>query len=229
MNPAVALEVCLAELREYLAGYRGYPPTEAGEKRFAAAFQENCVSVGHVRAVLKSFEEQFPTVRQIHDVALNLRPQFEPQQDAREEWKRDYGKPEPFDKYPSDELACHWQAFRDMLYYNEGPAVGSQDKGFWESALFKAERDHAASVAFIRNQAKQMGWSAIRALSASPVPFPYENPLKRARRARAIPQVAAPITQEDIERAEKANREKAARQAEPESQTDDEGWTDPDR
>jgi hypothetical protein len=238
-TPGVMIEVCLAELREYLAGYRGYPPTEAGEKRFASAIQENCVSVGHVRAMLKSFEVAFPTVREIHDVALNLRPQFEQKKDEREEWKRKYGEERPFEKYPADTLACHWQAFRDMLYYTEGPGqaelnkiLGEKDRRkdieYWERArLYDLDprNGHAPAIEFVRRQVKDLGWPAIMELTASAERMPYTNPIKYSGRG-SMRQIAAPITQADIEAAKEDNRK---RQAEDAKAEDEDGWNDPDR
>jgi len=91
----VDADICLAELRNELAGYQGYPPTVEGEKRFARALKDSCVSVGHVRAVLGKFTERFPTVQQIIDTALNLQAQFLPSEDETAQWERQYGKPQP--------------------------------------------------------------------------------------------------------------------------------------
>jgi len=235
-TPAVVIEVCLASLRRHLPGFRGYPPTEAGEKRFAEALQVNVVSVEHLDATLKTFDEFFPTVRQIHDVALNCRPQFEPVPlDQRKEWERQYGKPEIFNLYPPDVMAMHWQAFRDMLYYTEGPGAGpvvfrEAKRGYWGEAMVRALDpewgNHGDTIAFVRNQAREMGWPKIMELNASPVPFPYVNPLDRRKRSSSgMKQIAAPITQADINRVKGVS----VAVAEPSPECESEGWDDPDR
>jgi hypothetical protein len=223
---AVGLTLCVALVREFLSGYRGYPNTESGEKRFAMALQSNALSVDHARAILESFDEAFPTVKQINDTAWNLRPKFETPDATKKEWERIYGKPKAFDRTPLDELTMHWQAFRDMLYYTEGPGVSAG--GYWSDArqrAFDPERGHAESIAFIRSQIADMGWPAIMALKSSPLPFPYVNPKRRqSSRAGDIAPVAAPvITQADIDRAQQSRKTTA--------QVDMEldGWADPDR
>jgi hypothetical protein len=229
MKAQVAMSVCTALIQELLAGYRGYPPTPAGERRFAYAVQENCISVGHARATLKAFDEGFPTVRQIYETALNLRPQFEPQEDLIEKWKRENeGDSAPFNTCPADFMAMHWMAFRDMLYYTEGPGAGlevfkgDQQGYWWESRKLKMdpEKGHAKTIDFIRNQAREMGWAAIMELSASPVPFPYTNPMDRRRKVKGFSSGEA-ITQRDVDR---AVQERKSTQ-----QVDREVWDDPDR
>lgn len=225
-SPDVNIDVCQVLLSEYLEGYLGYPRTAAGVRRFAVALQENCVSVGHVRGVLKSFDESFPTVRQMHDVAFGLRPQFEPQEDTRDELEREYGKPAPFNLYPTDEMAMHWQALRDMLYYTEGPAKDMKNVEYWEDGMRRALHpemgNHGDSIAFVRNQAREMGWPAIMALTASPIPFPYRKPQhgKLDRGTKDFPR----ITQADVLRAEQARRKSTMK-----VDRELDGWDDPDR
>lgn len=212
-SPEVTIEICVALVSELLAGYRGYPATEAGVRRFAVAVQENCISVSHARATLKSFDELFPTVRQICDVAINLRPQFEPSEvDQHREWERQYGKPQPFDLYPKDEMALHWTAIRDAIYYG------------WP-CMAKDEKEHPDTVAFIRRMIQKYGMSAVREMASPPEPMPYVNPSHRPRfRSRiAIPAVAAPLTQADLAQA------MGARKSPAEVDRELDGWTDPDR
>ena len=225
-SPNVTIEVCVSLIREFLSGYRGYPNTEAGEKRFAFALQENCLSVSHVRAVLQCFDEGFPTVRQIHDSAFGLRAQFEASEiDQRKEWERKYGKPQPFNQAPADMIAMHWQAFRDMLYYTEGP--GQRESGFWEAAKirdFNPKYGHQKSIDFVRHQAKALGWPAVMALAAPPEPMPYTNPLyQKERRAGGLAPIGAPITQADIDHA----REPRKSTGDVDRELDQ--WEDPDR
>jgi hypothetical protein len=94
---AVALDLCVALIREFLSGYRGYPNNEAGEKRFARALQEVVVSVQHARGTLAEFTGIFPTVKEIQDQAVNLRPKYELVKDPRDEWERQYGPPVAID------------------------------------------------------------------------------------------------------------------------------------
>jgi len=214
MSAKVQIEICLSFLERYLDGFRGYPPTDGGRKRFAEALQLNAVSVEHLEAILKTFDEEFPTVRQIHDVAMNLRPRFEPKADTFDALRAKYGNPQPFD-VPNDELACHWRAFRDAIYYG------------WESRK-KDEEIHPDSVAFIRAQIEKYGIAHLRTLDASPEPgMPYTNPLDKLRQPKSFHQVAAlPITQADIERVERAQ---IARKTTEQVDADLDSWSDPDR
>lgn len=228
------MEICLAFLRRYLSGFQGYPRNIAGENRFAEALQANAISVEHLEEILKTFDEDFPTVRQIHDVAMNLRPRFEPPVALAEKWEQEYGKPQPFDRYPADEMAMHWQAFRDILYYTEGPAKDMKSPKYWDEALRRALDpeigNHADSIAFIRGQAREMGWPAIMALQTSPVPFPYKNPLHSKRGHPVKGFVQGPrITQADIAKAEQAHRKTTEEVDREMDSSGSEGWDDPDR
>jgi len=232
---SIDIDVCLALIRELLSGYRGYPPTRDGEMRFAMAVQESAVSVGHARAVLLSFEDFFPTVRQILDVASNLLSKFQVEPDRREQWRTQYGKPQPFLPYPADVMAMHWQAFRDMLFYTEGPGQSElasiSDRkqreaslAFWESARifdFDADRKHADTIAFVRELARSLGWPAVMAMDAAPASMPYQNPTRRTpRRVFGFPAVAPP-----------AQIESASQDRKTPADVDREldGWDDPDR
>lgn len=232
--PAIATDVAISFLRRYLSGFKGYPKNDiAGEKRFAEALQDNALSVEHLEATLKTFEDFFPTVRQIRDVAFGLRPRYEAEVDNRKEWAREFGPPQAF--APPGQMAMHWQAFRDMLYYTEGPARDMKCLAYWEEAMRRALDpkigNHGDSIAFIRAQAHAMGWGAIMELKASPVPFPYKNPLDEMKRARHFAQAAAPITQSDIDRA-KSLRKKTVdvdREMETRESESSDSWDDPDR
>jgi hypothetical protein len=234
--PAVHIDICLAFLQRYLEGFRGYPPTVGGQRRFAEALQLNVISVEHLEATLQTFDDDFPTVRQIHDVALNLRPRFEPQEDLTEKWREEYGSAEQF-KYPADEMAMHWQAFRDMLYYTEGPGQAELNKitgererrreiEYWERAKaydFDPRNEHADSIAFVRHQIKALGWTAVMALDAAPEPMPYTNPLHKKQRVGSFATPGAIITQADIDRA--VQHRKSTQQVDAALDS----WTDPDR
>lgn len=221
-SPAVVIEVCIALIKRYLADYQGCPRSEAGWSRFAEALQLNAVSVEHAEAILQAFDEGFPTVRQIHDVAVNLLPRFETKPDERAEWEKKYGKPEAFKLYPPDEMACHWQAFRDILYYTEGPAKDMKSETYWENRKFKAAQDHPQSMEFVRRQVAHYGWPAIMQMPAAPEPMPYRTP-DRYRNPRSFVPIASRITQADVDRA------KEKRKSTPEVDRELDGWDDPDR
>ena len=218
MNRAsVGLTICQSLIEEFLNGYRGYPDSDAGVKNFARALQASVVSVGHARATLESFDEFFPTKKQINDTAWNLRPKFENTEENREEWARLYGKPRNH-VLPPDAQSLHWQAIRDMLYYTDGPGedelgelVNGLDrinsKLFWADARVRAFRDHADTIEFVGRQIGAMGWTLIMMLTASPAPFPYTSE-KYTRHASLVP-VGAPITQADIDRARQPRKSTA--------------------
>lgn len=237
MIPAVTIEVCLVLLRQYLSGFRGYPNTEAGEKRFAEAIQSNAISIEHAEAFLQLLDENFPTVRQIHDAAFNTRAKFEQaaEEAQHKRWEKEYGRPETFKLYPPDTVAMHWQAFRDSLYYTEGPGayelldIGEKQRpkhqAYWNEARDYNLSNHADSIAFVRAQVESLGWPAIMKLKVSPTgPMPYRNPLaERFKRPAPVPQLAAIISQADIDRA--VQERKSTAQVDKEL----EGWNDPDR
>src|ERR1035437_5450477 len=90
---ALQPEVAKAVLR-LLSGFRGYPRGE-GENRFVLALCEMSLSVEHALGIVEAFDGDFPTIREMRDAALNLRPKFEPKIDQRPEWEKQYGKPDP--------------------------------------------------------------------------------------------------------------------------------------
>jgi hypothetical protein len=92
-HPAVTRSVCTALLRE-LSGFRGYP--KDGESRYIDVLQEISLSVEHARAIVHSFDGEFPTIREMRDVGMNLRLKFQPELNQRAEWEAEYGKPQPF-------------------------------------------------------------------------------------------------------------------------------------
>ena len=237
MTFPVAIEVCQALMEQYLSGYRGYPNSAKGVRRFAEAVQANAISVEHAEAFLQVFDDVFPTVRQIHDSALNCRPRFEQAAEEAQQvqWRREYGDPAEFQLYPSDRMAMHWQALRDALYYTEGPGAyelldieGRKERGkhqqYWDEAQKYNFENHAESVEFVRAQAASLGWPALLKLKASPTsPFPYREPVHRASARLRLHNVGKPITQADIDAA--AHKRKST--AEVDRELD--GWDDPDR
>jgi len=168
---AVQEETALGLIRFHLSGFRGYPPSEIGEKVFARAVSEQTISVKHAEAVLKQFDERFPTLREIIDTAQNLKPEFEHLESPQQAWEREYGKPVPFsmNAAPADETALHWQAIRDALYYTEGPGiheldkmVGGNERGhskhFWRESIKRDKKNFAPWVEQVRAELAQFGW-----------------------------------------------------------------------
>jgi hypothetical protein len=78
----------------HLQGFRK-APVGVGFDRFAEVLCECSISVEHATAVVESFDNEFPTVRDIRETAHNLRPKFEAKVNQRKEWEAQYGKPEP--------------------------------------------------------------------------------------------------------------------------------------
>lgn len=207
----VQIEVCIGLIKSQLAGYQGFPNTQEGVVRFAKALQGASVSVEHAIAICANFTGKFPTVQEFIDVGLNLRPKFEAPADPVKDWKQQYGESQQFDKYPADELAMHWMAFRDMLYYTEGPGA-PDDPAYWARARqfdLDPERGHADTIVFIRRQIAALGWPAIMAMTKSPEAFPYKNLL--TLRLPRIPNVSQ------------------ARKSPADVDSDLDSWADPDR
>ena len=80
--------------RHQLEGFEKYP--RGRDSRFLEVFNEHIVSVDHARAVAGTFREKMPTLQDIIDTALNLRPRFEVTESDREKWEREYGPAQPF-------------------------------------------------------------------------------------------------------------------------------------
>ena len=114
---AVQMDVAVGLLRFYLAGFRGYPPSEMGENVFARGLQECTISVDHAVTVLESFDEKFPTLREIIDTANGLRAQFEPQEPQKAKWEREYGKPVPFNSDMEGTCLCCGRPWSEILAY----------------------------------------------------------------------------------------------------------------
>lgn len=91
---AVMRSVSDGMFRHQLEGFEKYP--RGRDSRFLEVFNEHLVSVDHGRAVVETFRDKMPTLQDIIDTALNLRPRFEVTVSQREQWEREYGPPEPF-------------------------------------------------------------------------------------------------------------------------------------
>lgn len=91
MSYQIDQAVAVGLIKFNLSGFRGYPKDNAGINVFSRCLQECCVSVDHAIAVLKLFTDEFPTLRDIITAATNLRAKFEPDEDPRKKWEREYG------------------------------------------------------------------------------------------------------------------------------------------
>jgi hypothetical protein len=112
---AVQEPVAIGLIRHHLSGFRGYPPSDTGEKVFARGLQECTISVEHAEAVLKKFDERFPTLREIIDTGNSLRSQFEPKESQAAKWEREYGKPVPFDTSMEGTCLCCGRPWSEIL------------------------------------------------------------------------------------------------------------------
>ncbi len=217
---ALALPVAQA-LFDQLSGFRGFPKPGLGKDRFVQVFQESVVSVDHARAVIATFDDQMPTLREIRDTAYTLRAKFEPPVDQRAQWEKEYGPPDPewsrkfaegADKttpavdpiarkrqYQEERRAMLWQAIRDSLYYTEGPGSARPDD-FWATAARKHQKNHPEEVAAFRAELQQSSWDKLMAYDWVRGTFP---PAAQRRTLPAAPLPGA-ITEADIKRELKA-------------------------
>jgi len=201
MNPpALALSVASA-LFEQLSGFRGFPKPGLGRDRFVKVFQESVISVDHARAVVATFDSQMPTLREIRDTAYTLRAQFEPPVDQREEWEKQYGKPDPAwsrqllsvgarPLHAEERKALLWQAIRDSFYYTVGPGARGPD-AFWHEAAEKHIKNHREECESFRAQLQEVGWDGVMAVD-------WLKSMPKAP-ARQRPVSVPVITQEDID------------------------------
>lgn len=153
-----------------LAGFRGYPRGE-GETRFVDVLCEISLSVEHAAAILLCFDGEFPTIRELRDAALNLRPKYERKPDQRAEWEAKYGKPDvawsekisqeaaanvPFvdpvarkRQHAEEKRAMRWQAIRDSIYYTE------TSEGRMDLSGIDDKKERIAAFDFWREAAKR--------------------------------------------------------------------------
>jgi hypothetical protein len=92
-SPVTSL-VAQSILRQ-LSGFRGYPQTKEGEAHFVREFQRVCLSVAHAEATVKSFDQDFPTIKEIRETAFTLRSKFQHQPTEKEIWEKEFGTPDP--------------------------------------------------------------------------------------------------------------------------------------
>ncbi len=137
MNP-VDPAVCLAYVRLYLSGLRGYPLHEDGQKCLAMHLGNYSLSVEHAESILRAFRSQCPTPQDLYEVAYNpnLRGKFEPPKPSQiEQWEKECGPPDPewsanlvsiastgnkHRDFLNVLLAMKYQSIRDSLYKTEG-------------------------------------------------------------------------------------------------------------
>jgi hypothetical protein len=215
---ALALPVAAA-LFEKLSGFRGFPKPGIGKVRFVQVFQQSVISVDHARAVIATFDDQMPTLREIRDTAYTLRSKFEPPVDQRQQWEKEYGPPDlewsqrfaegatataltvdPAARkrqHQEERRAMLWQAIRDSLYYTEGPGSG-RPSDFWQTAMEKHKRNHPDEVAAFRLELQQSGWDNLMAYDWAKGSFPPAA--RRQGASGAVVVLEDPITAEDVQR-----------------------------
>lgn len=203
-------------LLRQLAGFRGYPRGE-GQARFVDCLCEISLSVEHALAIIESFDGDFPTLREMRDTALNLRPKFEQKSDQRAEWKAKYGKPDPAwsrrlvtaanVNYSEERRAMLWQSIRDGIFYTETPmgradlaTIDDKDERisafkFWRQAAQRNLREHPSEVAAFREQLNQTGWDELMVYHWANGEFP-PGPV---RQQSAVAVLERPIRQADID------------------------------
>jgi hypothetical protein len=215
MRAAVGLTTCIGLIRFHLSGFKGYPNSEPGERTFGRHLSGCAVSVGHAEAILEAFTQEFPTVQELRDAAANLRKKFQPAEDPRVKWEREYGKPDTGwsqallnQPHQVGLRVVLWQSIRDSLYYTSGAGQASD---FWGGALQHHRKEHAASHDYVWSQIVEQGWQPLMSATADEMielskGMPYQPPQYRAPGAMPV----SVITQADIERAEREVREQRA-------------------
>lgn len=175
---ALQFPVALTMVRA-LSGLPGYPRLPEGEAWTADRLCGFVLSVDHARATLAAFEDHFPTLKELRDVADNLRERFAaPQPSEVDRWKAEGAT---FDPAWSEKLLSKLadpaqfaaemrrQSIRDALWYTEHPkgraeleeihgkAQRSADQKFWDDARRHHEREHADEVQQIRAEMQEPG------------------------------------------------------------------------
>lgn len=156
MSAAVGIRLCQSMIESELSGYEGYPNTELGLARFARALQDVALSVDHARAIVAMFTVRFPTVQDIIDTGLNLRPQFEAKQSQEAAWRAKYGEPQPVAlefKVESQPFAERDRKIRAHITKSRGNWPGWKALGWLE--IFEAQE--AVGYPLTPEQRKMIG------------------------------------------------------------------------
>jgi len=215
---AVQLEVGKA-LLGHLQGFRK-APVGNGVNRFTEVLCECSISVEHATAVVDSFDDEFPTLRNIRDTAYNLKPRFEAKTDQKKEWEAKYGKPDPaFSRritgaaganHVQERRAILWQSIRDAIFYSEFPLarldlskIDDKDERinafkFWKKAAVNNQRNHPAECAAFREELERSSWDELMVYDWARGDWPPSALVPVA--VIPGPVLANPITQADIGR-----------------------------
>lgn len=175
----------------HLRGLAGDPLVTEAYERLARVIMTVALSVEHARATLESFQDGFPSPRELKDALYNSRVRFQ--------------EPEPPPARPEPDIEFHnqiletlagkldqfqqmrVQAIQDMLYYTEGPGKNeTHDRAYWTTARIKDLRDFPALV------------SALRAGRTPTAEEIGTRPVK-SRFQKPGPSVTPPVTDTEIE------------------------------
>jgi hypothetical protein len=201
-----------------LEGFRDYP-RGGGARRFVEALADASLSVAHANATVEMFDERFPTIREIRDVAFGLRETFVPKEPIEKQWEKEYGKPDPnwsrnlTGSYKEQKGRMLWQAIRDSLFYTEGP--GTREHGsvpsFWQVAMKGHVQKHPHELASVREEIMRRGWEDV-------MKEDWANEVQAP--SPALPPPAKRITQADID----ALKNKSAVAVEEKPEDDPDRW-----
>jgi hypothetical protein len=175
-----------------LEGFEKYPRGRDG--RFLEVFNEQCVSVDHARAVALSFRERMPTLQEIVDTALNLRPRFEALPSQREQWEKEFGPPRPFDTSVLRSVGQGSNREIDRLW--------KQVLAFFRTNNFDGRGDiQRVSIGRCWQVAKALGYSMNSYQQREIDDYEHTYPeSKQKLPTRAAAQSFTPITQADVDR-----------------------------
>jgi hypothetical protein len=142
------------------------------------------LSVSHAEAVVGVFDEQFPTPKQVKDVAFNLRQKYAPPEPSqREKWEAEYGPPD--------------SAFYENLHREAGRIEhkgGYEDEQMWRAIKRKLMVTSFANVPWgrIYSSKRELGFPLGR----------FEREQADAwdqKHTKKEPATEGPITQADID------------------------------
>lgn len=181
----IAVQRCVSDgiFRHQLEGFDRYP--KGRDERFLEVFNEQAVSVDHARAVAQSFKEKMPTLQEVIDTCLNLRPRFEVVISEKEQWERQYGPPKPFSadftERPGREIDRLWQ----------------EVMAFLRSTKFDGHGDiQRVHIGRCWQVAQHLGYEMNAKQQAEIAAYEHTYPASRER----LPAKKTPITQADIDR-----------------------------
>lgn len=170
LNPTVADSLVM----DYLEGLPADPKLPGAYHRLRDVLVDLAMSIDHARAALQSFDERFPSPRELKEGLTNLHDRYQPPPTSEEQKAKWLAEGAIYDPEwtkkllntlgdvgtgaTPEQFRQSWQqAMLDTLWYTEGPGreVIGIDRKFWQDARKHHQRTHAGAWRWLREQMAQ--------------------------------------------------------------------------